>query len=81
MNFKTLAALPLILALAAAPVSAGTLGATASEPDLIVPPPPPGGLGVGPLAAGVGALILVCALACGGDSSSTTTTTAPVTRQ
>jgi len=78
MKIKTLAALPLIAALAASPVMAGTLGGSTQDPDVIagiVPPPPPpplfGGLGAGgAVAAGV-AVAAVLAVALGSSDDST----------
>ena len=69
MKIRTLAALPLIAALSASPVMAGTLGTVVQEPEVIVPVAPVGTLGAGAVAAAVVAALVVVALIGGSDDT------------
>jgi hypothetical protein len=81
MTIRSLATLSLVTALAAAPVMAGTLGGTVSDPEVRAPVIlPPGGLGTGAIAAGVvGAAVVIALVAGSDDDTTTTTTTSPAT--
>lgn len=76
MNFRLLAVLPLV-ALMAAPVHAGALGTTVTEPEVrapVVPLPPAGGLSTAALiGGGVVAVVVLGSLLNDNDTPATTT--------
>lgn len=78
MNIKLLATLPMVALLAAAPVAAGSMGTTVTEPEVRAPvvviPPAAGGLGAGAIVGGVVAVAILAALLNDDDSTTTTTT-------